>query len=93
MAVLGAAVTTLAFMPLKNPFAPSLLEIIPAASQNPLAPRISASVELPLVWSKVLTTSKGVVAAAAIPPARPPAVQCVIGSYPCRLRKTLFRDS
>jgi len=32
MAVLGAAVTTRAFIPLKNPFAPSLLHIIPAPS-------------------------------------------------------------
>jgi len=80
IAVLGAAVTTLAFIPLKKPFAPSLLPIILAASINPLHLLISASVELPLVCSSVFITSRGVVAAAAKPPASPPAVQCVSGS-------------
>jgi hypothetical protein len=49
MAVLGAAVTTLAFIPLKKPFAPSLLIIMAAPSNKPFAFLISASVELPLV--------------------------------------------
>ena len=82
MAVLGAAVTTLAFMPRKKPFEPSLLQIIPAALKSPFARRISMSVDEPLVCNSVFTTSKGVVAAAAKPPAKPPAVQCVSGSYP-----------
>lgn len=49
MAVLGAAVTTLAFMPLKKPLAPSLLAMRAAASKRPLAFLISGSVELPRV--------------------------------------------
>ena len=69
IAVLGAVVSTLAFMPLKNPFIPSLRQIKSAASNNPLACLISRSVDVPLVCSKVFTTSRGVVAAAAIPPA------------------------
>lgn len=80
IAVLGAAVTTRAFIPLKNPAAPSLRAMMAAASNKPLAFRSSGSVALPRVCSSVLITSSGVVAAAAIPPAKPPAVQCVRGS-------------
>ena len=80
MAVLGAAVTTRAFIPRKNPFEPSLLQIIPAALDRPLACLISGSDDVPRVCNRVLITSRGVVAAAANPPANPPAVQCVSGS-------------
>lgn len=80
IAVLGAAVTTRALIPLKKPFIPSLLQMIPAAPKRPLAFRISASDDVPRVCNNVFTTSNGVVAAAAKPPARPPAVQCTSGS-------------
>ena len=80
IAVLGAAVTTRAFIPLKNPFAPSLLHIIPAPWKSPRACLISRSELAPLVCNNVLITSSGVVAAAANPPASPPAVQCIKGS-------------
>lgn len=80
IAVLGAVVIMRAFMPRKNPFMPSLLQMMPAAGHNPLHCLISASVEEPLVCSSVLMTSNGVVAAAATPPAVPPAMQCVSGS-------------
>ena len=80
IAVLGAAVTTRAFIPLKKPLAPSLLQIIPAAPKRPRACLISGSEAIPLVCRSVLITSRGVVAAAANPPANPPAVQCVKGS-------------
>jgi len=93
MAVLGAAVTTLALIPRKKPFAPSLLAMILAASIRPLAFRISTSAPFPRVCKSVLITSKGVVAAAASPPASPPAVQCVTGSYPSRRLMSLDSDS
>jgi hypothetical protein len=48
---------------------------------NPLTFLNSASVAVPLVCNIVLTTSMGVVRAAAKPPATPPAMQCVVGSY------------
>ena len=95
IAVLGAAVMTRAFMPLKNPPKPPLRHIMPAAPNRPRALLTSASDEAPRVCNNVLITSRGVVAAAANPPARPPAVQCTAGSYPaclCRC-KTFLRDS
>jgi hypothetical protein len=81
MAVLGIVVTTRGRTPLKNPLKPSLLCNRRQPSRNPLTFRNSGSVAVPLVCSIVLTTSIGVVRAAAKPPATAPAAQCVTGSY------------
>lgn len=93
MAVLGMVVMILGLRPLKNPPHPFLLLIILAASINPRAFRTSVSAIEPLVCSSVLITSKGVVIAAATPPARPPATQWVIGSYALEGFIDLERDS
>jgi hypothetical protein len=50
-----------------------------AASAKPLAPRISRSSLWPLVWSRVLATSSGVVRPWARAPAKPPARMWVEG--------------
>ncbi len=81
IAVLGIVVNTRGPSPRKKPFQPLRLLIIEAASHNPLAFLISSSCAVPLVCNNVLTTSNGVVIPAATAPARPPAVQCVKGSY------------
>jgi len=81
MAVLGIVVTTLGRTPLKKPLRPSLFCSRRQPSRNPLTFRSSGSVAVPLVCSIVLTTSIGVVRAAAKPPATAPAEQCVTGSY------------
>ncbi len=81
IAVLGIVVTILGLRPRKNPIYPLRLLMIEAASYKPRTLRSSASAAVPLVCSKVLITSRGVVIPAANPPATPPAMQCVTGSY------------
>jgi hypothetical protein len=62
-------------MPLVKPFNPSLSLINFIAPIKPLQFRIAGSVEVPRVCRRVLATSRGVVAAAANAPARPPDMQ------------------
>lgn len=81
IAVLGIVVTTRGLTPLKKPLKPSRLSNNRHPSINPLTCRSSGSEAVPLVCSIVLTTSIGVVSAAANPPATAPAEQCVTGSY------------
>jgi hypothetical protein len=81
IAVLGMVVTILGFNPRKNPRQPSRCRMTAAAWNNPRTFRNSLSVAVPLVCSNVFITSSGVVMPAAIPPATPPAKQCVYGSY------------
>ena len=81
IAVLGIAVITRGWRPLKKPRYPCRALMMEAASKSPRADRILRSFAVPLVWSNVLITSRGVVRPAANPPARPPATQWVIASY------------
>ena len=81
IAVLGAMLIIRGTMPRQYPAAPSRRYTRRAAFQIPEQFRILGSPLLPLVWSKVLTTSRGVVAAAPNAPASPPTKQCENGSY------------
>lgn len=51
------------------------------ARNKPLQFRISGSELVPRVLRSVLATSRGFVAAAAMAPAAPPAMMCVVASY------------
>jgi hypothetical protein len=51
------------------------------------------SVDVPRVWSRVLATSRGLVAAAARAPARPPEMQWMKGSWLCWGLRILERES
>jgi hypothetical protein len=93
IAVLGIVVTMRGFKPRKKPLNPSRRLMIDAALNRPFACRISGSDAVPRVCSNVLMTSSGVVTPAAKPPARPPAMQCVVGSYPPEGFINLERDS
>lgn len=91
IAVLGIVCNILGLSPLKNPPQPFLAFIILAACIKPFAFLISGSCTVPRVCSNVLITSRGVVTAAAAPPANPPATQCVRGSYD--LEGFIIRDN
>lgn len=82
-AVLGMAVITLGASPLPNPFSPSLAQMTLKASAIPLTFRMSRSCDVPFVCKIVFATSRGVVTAAATPPATPPDIICVTGEYSC----------
>ena len=72
--MLGICDNTLGLIPLINPFRPYISFIILNASKSPLQFLTRMSLDVPLVCNKVLATSSGVVAAAAIAPANPPAI-------------------
>ena len=93
IAVLGMVVRTRGRSPRKKPVQPLRLYMIEAACQRPLACLISRSLEVPRVCRSVLTTSSGVVIAAATAPAKPPAVMWVATSYFFPGLRTLEMDS
>ena len=81
IAVLGMVEIILGRMPRRKPRQPNWRLIMAAVVKSPRAERISLSSARPRVWRRVLITSRGVVIPAATAPARPPAIQCVNGSY------------
>lgn len=82
IAVLGIVEIILGRSPRRKPAQPNCFLIMLAALKSPRAVRASPFSAVPRVWRTVLITSSGVVTAAATAPARPPAIQCVKGSYP-----------